>query len=97
MKKKLKKKSTTIITEGKEAGAWLTLARKSFESVAEEVSLLTVFSPPVLLAEWRNNKCVIYLYINNFDYLLFQLQIVPNRIFYHTFVNLVVALNPQIN
>jgi len=26
------------------------LARKSFESVAEEVSLLTVFSPPVLLA-----------------------------------------------
>jgi hypothetical protein len=44
-------RSTTIITKGKEGGVWLTLARKSFESVAGELSLLIVFSPPVLLAE----------------------------------------------
>jgi len=55
-------KSTTIITKGKEGGVWLTLARKSFESVAGELSLLIVFSPPVLLAENGKKHTALALY-----------------------------------
>lgn len=57
-------RSINIITKGKEDGVRLTLARKSFESVAGELSLLIVFSPPVLLAEWGKTYCVIYLDVN---------------------------------
>lgn len=51
-------RSTTIITKGREDGVWLTLARKSFELVAGELSLLIVFSPPVFLAEWEKHNAL---------------------------------------